>query len=675
MTEHLKILNLPPCIQYTGNGAQTVFTYPFAIFQSSDLAVTINDAPQTNNHAVTGAGNTTGGSVIFDNAPANGAVIALERRLPLQRVSDFLEGGELAANALNNEFDYQAAALQQVSFDQNFMLRLPKGDDTATTLPAKAARANKAFGFDHDGAIALLETADTYATPTVTQSGTGAIPRGLDVKAKEIVSVRDFGALGDDANDDLGAIQNALDAHDAVYLPPGVYRITGTLYVAGGKKLCGAGASSVIKASSNAFDALAVTGGKNTLRDFAVENGDAGLIFYGGASPCTDNAAQNLVIRNAQTGILLDGYDDPAKPCAGNRFADIAIEDAALNGVHIIKSSIGAFPSSNGFVQIRVTSDALTGAAFFPENAKYNNAFVNCEASVGDDAVACFRIGGQSDKTLIVNLQCEGSNGVPNIQLDSGSIETSILNLYSNSDGPAILDNSGGQYTAYNAGFPHKNKLQRSHIDDATIGQLRFGVESVAFGEPNTAEVNLSKSVYIVDATNGETTVELPAAATSNAGAVILVKKYDASNNAVLITEDGGPGPDGKTIRLGAQHDVAIVFSDGGSWRTLSSSVMPRNAHYVDGVSTYVPDVTRRLHLVSASGGAVTVELPPANAAQSVGRLLTIKKTDASGNAVTVSESGGSGPDGANKTLTARYHAITLMSDGGAWHVLNRYTA
>lgn len=71
----------------------------------------------------------------------------------------------------------------------------------------------------------------------------------------------------------------------------------------------------------------------------------------------------------------------------------------------------------------------------------------------------------------------------------------------------------------------------------------------------------------------------------------------------------------------------------------------------------------------SASGGAFAVTLPTASSQS--GKLFIIKKTDSSGNAVTVTRAGSDTIDGATTyALTAQYQSVTIISDGTNWNVV-----
>ena len=81
-----------------------------------------------------------------------------------------------------------------------------------------------------------------YALPTGAselgfhQEGTGAVARTLQSKARERVSVKDFGAIGDGVANDTAAFQSAIDYVTSVggvlVVPPGTY-LVGELYIVG----------------------------------------------------------------------------------------------------------------------------------------------------------------------------------------------------------------------------------------------------------------------------------------------------------------------------------------------------------------------------------------------------------------------------------------------------------
>ena len=71
---------------------------------------------------------------------------------------------------------------------------------------------------------------DTAAAITFTPAGTGATSRTVQDKLRDVISVKDYGALGNDSGNDAAAFQAALDylvsiGGGCLYVPNGIYRI------------------------------------------------------------------------------------------------------------------------------------------------------------------------------------------------------------------------------------------------------------------------------------------------------------------------------------------------------------------------------------------------------------------------------------------------------------------
>lgn len=673
MTEHIKMPAVSPLVRYVTNGTQTDFQYPFPIFASEDLAVYFDGARQYSGFDVTDAGKTEGGMISFDVAPVSGTVLTLERRLPLERVTDFIEGGDFSAQAINNELDYLTGSIQQIDRDLSPVLRYSDHEMPGNVdMPSRSLRANKALGFDGNGDPVAVSLEGSMAAPDYTASGTGAVTRTSSDKFSDGISVKDFGAKGDALTDDTLAIQQALTAYDSIFLPEGRYLISGTITLKARQTLRGAGQTSVLECQDNSFNAIEVVEDYSTLSNFRIENSDIGIKLYGRDRPVVQTSISDITIVQANTGVQLDGYTDTNKPCYWNNFTRVLVEQPAVNGFHLTKSGAGDTPNANKFHACRAYSLGadITSAGFYVEHGSFNNSFIDCEANVKGTAQGCFIIGANSNKTLLINPYAESDNEVPNIKLENGSIETAIYNLLSASNGAAIYDLSGGEYTAYNAGFPYKNRLQKTTVTDLNATLQRYDTEYL--DTSGSVTLDTSHSVHLISSFGGALTVNLPNAADA-VGVSMTVKKTDSSQNVITVAEDSGNGPDSRNYYLGSENDYVSMISNGAEWFVTASNRTAGNTRYYDGTGTYDIDMSVNTYLLSSFGGTLEARLPPANAAEAIGRTVTIKKTDTSSNNVNVSELGGSGPDGYTQPLNVQYKAITVVSDGAQWYIISAF--
>lgn len=170
MDTHIKIGDVSPRIQYTANGTQVQFTYPFPIFQDADLQVYLDEVLQSSGFIIVGAGDSAGGTVDFDSAPSSSVTVTLARRLAIQRTSDFQESGAFRSKVINDELDYLSASLQQVSDDQSrsVQMAITESASVDTTLPSPQAKSVLAWnssgsGFVNGPLMDDISNAQTYA--------------------------------------------------------------------------------------------------------------------------------------------------------------------------------------------------------------------------------------------------------------------------------------------------------------------------------------------------------------------------------------------------------------------------------------------------------------------------------------------------------------------------------
>lgn len=160
MIEHVQINDVAPLVHYLADGVQAAFVFRFAVFKQADIEVWVDGAQVGSGYTVSGVGISTGGAVLFAVPPAAGARVTLRRRLALQRVSDFQTDGLIRAKTLNDELDYQLAAVQQVADDVSRCVKRPFTSTSTVDLTLPEPEAGKALGWNADGSGLVNDPAD-----------------------------------------------------------------------------------------------------------------------------------------------------------------------------------------------------------------------------------------------------------------------------------------------------------------------------------------------------------------------------------------------------------------------------------------------------------------------------------------------------------------------------------
>jgi hypothetical protein len=148
------ISNVPRRVVYTGSAGTGPYSFSFEIINSGDVDVYKNDTllTITTNYTVTINANGTG-SILLGSAATSTDRITIVGARSIERTTDFVTGGDLFANTLNEEIDSQTIFVQQVAETAERSIKAPVTDPTNInmTLPSQTSRAGKIMAFDSSG--------------------------------------------------------------------------------------------------------------------------------------------------------------------------------------------------------------------------------------------------------------------------------------------------------------------------------------------------------------------------------------------------------------------------------------------------------------------------------------------------------------------------------------------
>jgi hypothetical protein len=257
------------------------------------------------------------------------------------------------------------------------------------------------------------------------QAGTGAVARTVDNKLEELVSVKDFGAVGDSTADDTGAIQAALNYAAprgyTVYFPPGTYRTTATVGFRRtdtqrfGVRVVGSGETyTTILADHNSGPVLALNRSSALVQDITLS---ASAARTAGAAGTTD----------PNCGLLMEAPDNAT---------------AAVARMSIIRSRVISQPS-HGIVHVGLMIESYYEQALCQNNLGHGFVFdggqmtaraneiypglvtlANCWSI--DNAGHGLKIGDPADASaalpvrfLMLNFECAGNAASAGVRLSA----------------------------------------------------------------------------------------------------------------------------------------------------------------------------------------------------------------------------------------------------------------
>jgi hypothetical protein len=184
----IQINNVTRRVVYAASGTGP-YNFTFEILAAGDIAVYRDNTllTITSDYTVTINANGTG-YVTLTATPTGATQIAIVGNRTIQRLTDFVTGGDFFANTLNDELDQQTIFAQQNAEGLGRTLQAPQTDPVSInmTLPGRTARANQLLRFDANGdpSVAALSSTGSGAlvlqvSPTLTTPNIGTPSAGV----------------------------------------------------------------------------------------------------------------------------------------------------------------------------------------------------------------------------------------------------------------------------------------------------------------------------------------------------------------------------------------------------------------------------------------------------------------------------------------------------------------